>query len=289
MGEEPFSKIYEGISKKAKQKLQVKFIDLTKNPLLKAIIQKEVNILENNSNNENIVKLIEYTIDANTAILVTENLSGTTLDQYLRKHGPLSEQEAIKFLNNIIHGMKVLNDLDLVHGNLNSSSVYVHQGVKSAIVKFTNFYYSTHFSALTNFGDAIPMHILNYISPETLKDKKYNEKTEIWSLGMLYYEMLFGIRPWTGTSKEDLIQNIYTTELKFPDNPKISENSIDFITKCLHRSKEDRISWGQIILHRLIFKSLFMNADKTYKPFNEEYGESSPKKGKLAYGMKKTT
>jgi serine/threonine protein kinase len=105
--------------------------------------------------------------------------------------------------------MKVLNDLDLVHGNLNSSSVFVHQGYKAAIVKFTNFYYSTHFSALTNFGDAIPMHILAYISPETLKDKKYNEKTEIWSLGMLYYEMLYGVKPWSGNTREELICNIY--------------------------------------------------------------------------------
>lgn len=51
---------------------------------------------------------------------------------------------------------------------------------------------------------------MNYLAPETLKNKKYSPNSEIWALGIILYEMIFACRPWEGSSREELYKNIMT-------------------------------------------------------------------------------
>lgn len=55
-----------------------------------------------------------------------------------------------------------------------------------------------------------------YMSPQVLKQKSYTEKTDVWSLGVLYYELLFGKLPYHGYSEEELFKNIMKNPLKIP-------------------------------------------------------------------------
>ena len=64
-----------------------------------------------------------------------------------------------------------------------------------------------------------------YMSPQILDHKKYNSKTDVWSIGFIFYEALFGKSkiilysfkaPWTARSPAELLKNIRTQPLKFP-------------------------------------------------------------------------
>lgn len=287
IGEEPYTEIFEGYSRKTKKKLQVKFIDLSKDPSIKPIIEKEIRILKSAFGNPNVNGLMEYSQTENMVTIVTEALVGTDLATYIKNKKHIPEEQAVTFVNHIINGMKVLYTIDLCHGNLNPTNMMVHEEENKLIVKFPNFLYSDHFSKLSVESSRIPMTTLAYLPPEVLKEGKYNASAEIWSLGVIYYEMLFGKRPWPGKTKEELITNMTSNDLVFPTEPKVSDTSIDFILHCLNKRPEARPTWRSLVLHRLIFRGLFMDSDKTYSKYNEKFDQHSPSNANLTYGIRK--
>ena len=55
-----------------------------------------------------------------------------------------------------------------------------------------------------------------YMSPQVLNQKQYTSKTDVWSLGVMYYELLFGKLPFTGFSEQDLYRNIMNKGIIIP-------------------------------------------------------------------------
>lgn len=71
-------------------------------------------------------------------------------------------------------------------------------------------------------------------APEVLAGKNYGFEADIWSIGVLYYQMLYEQHPYYGTDKADLLAKIHESEPQFPKkNKKISSQSVDFLKKCL--------------------------------------------------------
>lgn len=59
-----------------------------------------------------------------------------------------------------------------------------------------------------------------YMSPQVLNQKQYTSKTDVWSLGVMYYELLFGKLPFSGFSEQDLYRNIMGKGLNIPECSK---------------------------------------------------------------------
>ena len=80
-----------------------------------------------------------------------------------------------------------------------------------------------------------------YMSPQILKKSKYTTKSDLWSIGLIYYEMLQGWTPWRASNQLQLLNGIYTKKIIF--NKQISESSKDFIRKCLQIHEDERMGW----------------------------------------------
>jgi Ca2+-binding EF-hand superfamily protein len=91
-----------------------------------------------------------------------------------------------------------------------------------------------------------------YMSPQILKREQYTTKCDIWSVGLIYYEMLFGKTPWPAKSQYELVNKIMEGKLKFPYNCNISQESHDFLKGCLEIEESARFSWEDIFKHKLI-------------------------------------
>jgi serine/threonine-protein kinase ULK2 len=59
-----------------------------------------------------------------------------------------------------------------------------------------------------------------YMSPQVLSQKQYTSKTDVWSLGVMFYELLFGKLPYSGYTEQDLFRNIMKGTLRFPECSK---------------------------------------------------------------------
>lgn len=71
------------------------------------------------------------------------------------------------------------------------------------------------------------------MAPEILNCNKYNHKGDVWSLGVVFFEMITGFTPFTGKNKQDLINNIENGDYKLPKKLRLSLQGLDFLNCCL--------------------------------------------------------
>lgn len=85
-----------------------------------------------------------------------------------------------------------------------------------------------------------------YMAPQLLSSQVYSSKCDIWSLGILFYEMLFGQPPWNGETELLLLKNIMHKQLKFPETPVLHKSVKSLIKNMLKYDEPSRYSWKQL-------------------------------------------
>jgi len=124
-----------------------------------------------------------------------------------------------------------------------------------------------------------------YMAPTILKGGqiKYTNKADLWSVGCILYEMLFGKPPYGAKNQKELFDNIQGKRLDFPQNPQISKEALDLLKKLLMKEYADRISWVDYFDHfwftkkkRSIENRPSLLPSPTIKPFRPTINEPIP-------------
>ncbi len=90
------------------------------------------------------------------------------------------------------------------------------------------------------------------MSPQLLMEEPYSSKCDVWSLAMIFYEMIFGKTPWTGKSPYQLYKNICDKPLEFSEDIPVGEQTKDLLQKMLTVEDEKRITWADVFAHPLV-------------------------------------
>lgn len=85
-----------------------------------------------------------------------------------------------------------------------------------------------------------------YMAPEVLKGETYNRKADIWSLGVVLFQMIFGKCPFESKSIAKLIKLLDEEDLILPETPKISITIKDLLKRMLVKDHNSRIDWPDI-------------------------------------------
>lgn len=93
-----------------------------------------------------------------------------------------------------------------------------------------------------------------YMSPQALIEGKFSLKNDIWAVGIMYYQLLYGHIPWQANSKEELLWKIMNVPIHFHNSIPISEFSKKFILHCLKYNEEERYTWEEIFKHPLFYE-----------------------------------
>ena len=91
-----------------------------------------------------------------------------------------------------------------------------------------------------------------YMAPQILEGQPFSAKCDVWSIGVMFFELLYGRTPWTGENQVGLLQNIKKMPLKFPDTPVRSLKVKELISSMLIVAEKDRISWEGVFNHDII-------------------------------------
>lgn len=81
------------------------------------------------------------------------------------------------------------------------------------------------------------------MAPEVLFGRKYNHKADVWSLGIVFFELLTGFMPFNGKNRDDLKNNLQIGSYKFPKKLNLKLSCLKFINNCLQSDPKNRISW----------------------------------------------
>lgn len=91
-----------------------------------------------------------------------------------------------------------------------------------------------------------------YMAPKLLFNEPYTAKCDIWSLGLILFELLYGATPWPVRCIENYKKALLKRPLAFPFNVKIGKVTKDFLKKTLVVNEENRLSWKEVFEHPLV-------------------------------------
>jgi serine/threonine protein kinase len=206
-------------------------------------IKNEINIMLK-INHENIIKL-HQTITSNKYIyLIMDYCDGGDLYKFIKTHGKLSEEESKKYFIQISKGLYFLYSNNLIHRDLKPHNILI---TSNNILKICDFGFVKESNQNMLYDTLCGSPI--YMAPEILKYKKYDSKVDLWSMGIILFEILTSKPPFIGINHIDLIRVIDSTELIIPNDIQISNDCIDLLKSLIVVNPENRISFDNFFKH----------------------------------------
>ena len=254
LGEGSFSIVQLYEDKKTKIKYALKKMDskkvekITKN---KKLIDTEVNI-HGRISHPNIIKLHNYFEYKHFCFLILEYASDGTLFDIIRSKRGLSELYAFYYFLQTLNAIYFLHLHSIIHRDLKPENLLIND---NNIIKLCDFGWSVKLNddKRTTFCGTV-----EYMAPEIIKKEKYDEAIDVWSLGVLLYELVHSYSPFYSEDLDikKIGNNITNNNLKFKDG--LSKEYKDLVQRLLIKESEKRIKIEDIFQHPFMTKYINM-------------------------------
>ena len=193
--------------------------------------------------------IMEYAKNGNLYQLISKNKSG------------FSEKEAFQYFIQVVNAVYFLHENQIIHRDIKPENLLIGD---NNIIKLCDFGWARN---LTLKNRSSFCGTVEYMAPEIIESENYDFSVDIWSLGILLYELLFGHSPFKDKTTHNTIVNIKLHDLKF--DKEISEECKDLINKLLEVNKEKRINMKDILKHDFVKKNEnLINFITPHKLFN---------------------
>lgn len=186
----------------------------------------------------NIVTVHEYGEDHGAPFIVMEYVEGASLADLLRQQKRLALNEAVEIMRQLLDALNYSHNKGVVHRDIKPANVFI---LENRGVKLSDFGVAKlEASELTMPGMILGTPV--YMSPEQLKGQEVDLRSDLFSAGIVFYEMVTGERPFKGDRLLTLINNILNGEYIDPCdlNPQLPETFKRVIIKSLSKNPQDR-------------------------------------------------
>lgn len=299
IGSGSYGSVFFGFDKNTKESFAVKKIskEILLNPTVKTHINNEIYILRNLPHHPNIIKFNSVIESLTNVYIVMEYCNGGSLLKALNKQiqfykTPFNEETTRYIVKNIANGLLCINQHNIIHRDIKAENILLHYPNKEdlitgniikAEIKIIDFGFSRYLEenelASTIIGTPLFMDpkILSCgtnatstkgDSKETKKVSQktfhYDFKADIWSLGIITYNLLFGILPFKGANWDELFHSINDRKFCLPEKREdiiLSMGAIKFIDKMLNIDSNLRPS-AEELMNEPWIKGIINSEDK---------------------------
>ena len=188
-----------------------------------------------------ILKLYEFFYDNKHIYIITEYCEGGELfDKIKERNGFFTERDAATILKSVLQAVAYCHSMKLVHRDLKPENIIL-EGNSLDNIKLIDFGTANIISPNQKFKERLGTAY--YIAPEVLK-KNYDEKCDLWSIGVIMYILLTGEPPFNGENDEEILRNVKTGIVNFssPIFEEVTKDAKDLLKKLLHITPSKRIS-----------------------------------------------
>ena len=240
-----FSKIFLGYNKYSNYKVAIKRIKVEDTNKLKPYVKREIE-LHSKLNHNNIVKMYDVIMDEfNSCIyLILEYCKLGDLSKFQNKR-PINEIYVQNFIFQLKNALFYLKEKEIIHRDLKPQNLLITEGYT---LKLSDFGLAKELKKeqaeidLKQTYCGSPM----YMSPELIQHKKYNSNTDLWSIGVILYEMITGEPPFKVKNYKELIKEM-KKNIKLPIRFRkyISSECNYLLESLLNVDSKDRLNWDQ--------------------------------------------
>ncbi|KAI3992279.1 hypothetical protein MKX01_030000 [Papaver californicum] len=208
----------------------------------------EIVILKN-INHPNIIRLHEIIEVQGRIHLILEYCRGGDLSMHIQRKGKVTEATAKHFMQQLAAGLQILRQNNVIHRDLKPQNLLLTTNDDQAVLKIADFGFARSLQprglAETLCGSPL------YMAPEIMQFQKYDAKADLWSVGVILYQLVIGKTPFTGNNQIQLLQNIMKSkELHLPpDIKELSSDCIDLCRKLLRRDPVERLTFEEFFGH----------------------------------------
>lgn len=234
---------------------------LAKDPIYVTRFQREASAAAALSH-KNIVEIYDVGEDDDKYYIVMEYVPGMTLKELILKRGAVHVVEAIDIMKQVISGIAKAHQLGIIHRDLKPQNILV---TDSGVAKIADFGIASMQSLAQVTQTDVIMGSLHYLAPELARGEKATAQSDVYALGIVFYELLRGEVPFNGESpvnialkhmQEDLpsllafnpsipqsVENIIikATAKNLNDRYKSSIEMLDDIKTCMERKNEEKL------------------------------------------------
>jgi len=264
IGEGAFGKIYKAKMIFGNTYRAIKIIDkekiknLLRNQLMKENIDNEFKLYFQHFLNEieymkicckdniNSVKLYEY-FDTEKELAIVMELCDESLQSILNKKiKGFNKEEIYDMINQLNNTFKIMNKNHIIHRDLKLDNIlvkYTDNTKTKFILKLSDYGLSKQLASLSKLCNTHAGTLLT-MAPEIINDEEYNDKCDLWSLGIIIYQMCFKQYPYNSNTEMGLIKQINNFGQKLLK--KTNDKKLDYlINKLLIKEPKMRISWDE--------------------------------------------
>lgn len=210
--------------------------------------EKEVDILSL-LNHTNIVTYYNHYIDGTSLLIEMEYCNGGTLNDKIYAQKELfAEEIVIWYFFQICSGMSHIHECGIVHRDIKTLNIFL---TKSGLVKLGDFGIATVLKGSREFMAESVVGTPYYMSPEIVQGHKYNQKSDMWALGCVLYEMLTLRKVFDATNPLRLVSDIVKGQYEEIDSQYSSEMH-SLVTILLSQNPDDRPTVAEVLAMPLL-------------------------------------
>jgi serine/threonine protein kinase len=213
------------------------------------IIYNEISI-HSKLAHENIIKLYNVHEDKDNINIIMEYAENGNLYELISKEkNGLTESKAFDYFIQVVNAVYYLHNNNIIHRDIKPENILIGNDNK---IKLCDFGWAKE---LTLENRSTFCGTVEYMAPEIVGSENYDYSVDIWSLGILLYELLYGHSPFKASNTKNVILNIKTHELTYDDKNKlISKSCKDLIQKLLDSNPQKRLKIKDILEHPFVKK-----------------------------------
>ena len=245
IGRGSFSKIYKGHHKDTQMVVAVKKIEVDNIKQINSNIEREIDVMMK-LRHPNIVRLYDVVYDYENCniFLIIEYCARGDFNKFLNKRA-LKEKHAKRYMRQLAQGLRYLLRNNVLHRDLKPHNILLTENNELKLSDFGFARYFEHNKLIETLCGS-PM----YMAPEIMKYKEYTNKSDLWSVGVIMYEMLTGRTPYRSKTFYNLMKDIDRKKIIIPPNIELSKECKQLIHKLLIKEPCKRISWKGFFNHR---------------------------------------
>ncbi|XP_067203282.1 serine/threonine-protein kinase ULK3 isoform X2 [Linepithema humile] len=266
IGTGSYATVYKAFKKdKSREIVAIKCVD--KGTLSKSAIDNlltEIKLL-NVLKHEHIVEMKDFFWDEGNIYIVMEYCDGGDLSSFIKRKHKLPENICRRFLQQLALALRYLRDHNVCHMDLKPQNLLLMRKPQ-LVLKVGDFGFAQYLSN-SEHKFAIRGSPL-YMAPEMLLKHKYDARVDLWSVGVIMYECLFGKAPYSSSSFQELAEKIKDCRpIEIPKAAHVSMTCKDLLMALLKHNPSDRITYDEFFAHDFL--------DLEHAPAKENYDKAA--------------